>query len=87
VLREIIIPDSEKYNLHIPKEYIHHAVEILVLPVNEDEDNKLGDRLNSPAREVISSSNMKNSDKKLMAISIDTKNLKFDREQAPRFKY
>jgi hypothetical protein len=32
MLREIIRPTSEFYNIHIPKEYINHDVEILVLP-------------------------------------------------------
>jgi len=32
MLREIIIPTSEFYSVHIPKEYINHEVEILVLP-------------------------------------------------------
>ncbi len=32
MLREIIRPTSEYYNLHIPKEYINQEVEILVFP-------------------------------------------------------
>ena len=32
MLREIIRPTSENYNIHIPKEYIDTEVEILVLP-------------------------------------------------------
>jgi len=32
MLREIIRPISENYNIHIPKEYINTEVEILVLP-------------------------------------------------------
>jgi len=32
MLRQIIKPTSEFYNLHIPKEYINQEVEILVLP-------------------------------------------------------
>jgi len=34
MLREIIRPTSENYNIHIPKEYINTEVEILVLPFN-----------------------------------------------------
>jgi len=30
--REIVIPQSDEYILHIPKEYINMKVEILVLP-------------------------------------------------------
>lgn len=32
MLRQIITPTTEHYDLHIPKEYINHKVEILVLP-------------------------------------------------------
>ena len=32
MVREIIKPVSEVYNLHIPKEYINKRVEILILP-------------------------------------------------------
>jgi len=38
VLREIIIPNNEHYDLHIPKEYINRSVEILVFPVDDDYD-------------------------------------------------
>jgi len=37
MVREIIKPTSEFYNLHIPREYINHEVEILVLPFSYDE--------------------------------------------------
>ncbi len=32
MIREIIRPTSEFYNIHIPKEYINQEIEILVLP-------------------------------------------------------
>lgn len=32
MLREIIIPTSEFYTVHIPREYINHEVEIVILP-------------------------------------------------------
>ncbi len=32
MLREIIRPTSENYNIHIPKEYINKEIEILILP-------------------------------------------------------
>ena len=48
MLREIIRPTSENYNIHIPKEHIDTDVEILVLPLNalnskiiDKEDNKI----------------------------------------------
>lgn len=34
MLREIVRPTSENFNIHIPKEYINTDVEILVLPFN-----------------------------------------------------
>lgn len=33
MLREIIRPDNEFYNLHIPKEYVGKDVEVIVLPL------------------------------------------------------
>ena len=33
MLRQIIKPTSEFYNIHIPKEYINHEIEIMVLPL------------------------------------------------------
>ena len=38
MVREIIKPISEIYNLHIPKEYINKRVEILILPFSYDEE-------------------------------------------------
>jgi hypothetical protein len=45
MLREIIIPQSDEYMIHIPKEYINTKVEILVLPfaypkVKEEKETK-----------------------------------------------
>jgi hypothetical protein len=37
MLREIVRPTSENYNIHIPKEYINTEVEILVLPFGRTE--------------------------------------------------
>lgn len=41
MVREIIKPVSEIYNLHIPKEYLNKRVEILILPFsyNENDEN------------------------------------------------
>ena len=33
MLREIVKPSSEYYNLHIPKEYIGKNIEVIVLPL------------------------------------------------------
>ena len=38
MVREIIKPISEIYNLHIPKEYINKRVEILILPFSYHEE-------------------------------------------------
>lgn len=40
MVREIIKPISEIYNLHIPKEYINKRVEILILPFTYNEKKK-----------------------------------------------
>lgn len=32
-IREIIKPDSETYTLHIPKNYVHQEIEVILLPV------------------------------------------------------
>ncbi len=32
MLREIIIPNTEAYTIHIPKEYVNKKIEILILP-------------------------------------------------------
>ncbi len=36
MLREIIIPDINKYVIHIPDEYLHKRIEILILPFNNE---------------------------------------------------
>jgi hypothetical protein len=33
MLRQIVKPTSEFYNIHIPKEYINQEIEIMVLPL------------------------------------------------------
>ncbi|MBV5277903.1 MAG: hypothetical protein J0647_02490 [Campylobacteraceae bacterium] len=43
MLREIIKPMSEFYNIHIPKEYINREVEILVLPFSYDKKAEIED--------------------------------------------
>ncbi len=40
MVREIIKPVSEIYNLHIPKEYINKRVEILILPFSYNENGE-----------------------------------------------
>ncbi len=41
MLRKIIRPVSENYNIQIPKEYINRDVEILVLPFLSEENLKI----------------------------------------------
>ena len=65
MVREIIEVEDEIYNLHIPKEYLHKKVEILVLPFDDHFDTK-----------------EKPSKNRLNAVSIETKNFRFDREEA-----
>jgi len=70
MLREIVIPHSENYNVKILPEYIDREVEILVLPMDT-----------SKSKDNMSNDLLKNK-KKLTAISIDTKNFKFNRNEA-----
>ncbi|MEA3522395.1 MAG: hypothetical protein U9R50_05425 [Campylobacterota bacterium] len=35
MIREIIKPQQEEYTIHIPKEYLNHKVEILILPFDD----------------------------------------------------
>ena len=65
MVREIVEVNNEIYNLHIPKEYLHKKVEILVLPFEENIDSV-----------------KRASKNRLDAISIETKNYRFNREEA-----
>ncbi len=40
MLRKIIRPISDNYNIRIPKEYINKKIEILVLPFMDPDNNK-----------------------------------------------
>jgi len=40
MLREIIIPKKRDYNICIPEEYLNKRVEILVLPLDDNYDDK-----------------------------------------------
>ena len=40
MLREIIIPTSDNYNIHIPEEYINKEIEILVLPFSNNKKSE-----------------------------------------------
>ena len=40
MLREIIRPTSENYNIHIPKEYINKEIEILILPFSYNKNSE-----------------------------------------------
>jgi hypothetical protein len=37
MLRQIMIPDQQKITINIPKEYLHHAIEILAFRLPENE--------------------------------------------------
>ncbi|WP_323586881.1 hypothetical protein [Aliarcobacter butzleri] len=41
MVREIIKPENEIYQLHIPKEYINKRIEILILPFSYNEERKI----------------------------------------------
>jgi len=40
MIREIIKPTTQNYNIHIPKEYINTEVEILILPFASENNIK-----------------------------------------------
>jgi hypothetical protein len=44
MLRQIIRPTQEHYDLHIPKEYLNHEVEILVLPFSYNKEEQLSQK-------------------------------------------
>jgi len=47
MVREIIIPDNERYSVHIPKEYINQKVEILIIPFpSNDKVEKMENEFN-----------------------------------------
>jgi len=62
MIREIIKPTSEFYNIKIPKEYINQEVEILVLPfssekITHNRENKKADVIRKSAG-IIKSKNI-----------------------------
>ena len=40
MIRQIIKPSLQDYTIHIPKEYLHKKIEILVLPLGENNIGK-----------------------------------------------
>ncbi|MEA1911207.1 MAG: hypothetical protein U9N32_05965 [Spirochaetota bacterium] len=41
MIREIIRPSTNNYNIHIPEEYINQEIEILILPFSRNEIDHL----------------------------------------------
>ena len=41
MLRKIIRPQGQQYTLYIPKEYLNQKIEILILPITDEEDQML----------------------------------------------
>ena len=48
MLRQVIKPTSEFYNVHIPKEYINHDIEIMILPLFELESTNTVKSIKKP---------------------------------------
>jgi hypothetical protein len=44
MIREIIRPSSNNYNIHIPEEYINQEIEILILPFSHNKTNNLSEQ-------------------------------------------
>lgn len=40
MVREVIRPTSDNYNIHIPKEYVNKEIEILILPFSYNKDTE-----------------------------------------------
>ena len=40
MIREIITPEEESYRIRLPKEYLHRKIEILIFPIQNQEDAK-----------------------------------------------
>jgi len=76
MLRQIIKPTSEFYNVHIPKEYINQEVEILVLPFSYP-DKYVEDRIES--KQLLEESKI---EKVFNSVQLDMSNFKFDRDEA-----
>lgn len=41
MIREIITPEDESYQIRLPKEYLHRKIEVLIFPI---QDQKEGER-------------------------------------------
>ena len=39
MLREIVVPETQDYTVHLPAEYINHKVEIIAFPIDQAEDS------------------------------------------------
>ena len=48
MVREIIIPSSNNYNIHIPEEYINKEIEILILPFSYSEKSNSQSKIFDP---------------------------------------
>lgn len=66
MIRTILIPDTQTVTFNVPKEYIGKEVEVIAFAKNEGIDNK-----ESTGKQV-----------SFNALSIDTKNFKFNRNEA-----
>jgi len=40
MLREIAVPESEQFILHIPKEYVNKKIEFIAFPIDENNAEK-----------------------------------------------
>lgn len=60
MLRQIVKPTTQHYDLQIPKEYINKEVEILVLPFlhSEDEGKNISDEIFEKTFGILKSKNI-----------------------------
>ncbi|WP_292664342.1 hypothetical protein [Nitratifractor sp.] len=40
MIREIITPEEESYQIRLPKEYLHRKIEVLIFPIQDPKDGK-----------------------------------------------
>ncbi len=40
MVREVVVPKSDRFTINIPKEYIDKRVEILITPIRDKKDTK-----------------------------------------------
>jgi len=64
MIREIITPEDESYQIRLPKEYLHRKIEVLIFPI---QDQKEGER--EPEENILKKATGILKDKKIEPLS------------------